>query len=184
MTSDVSSRTPSGSLLCVIPSTGTLEFVFTTTLPPPPPPCLRSHPCPRSYPYPHPRPPHPTTTTTTTTIKNDTVFIYLHLNVKIEEGTKNIPWRTSPCRVSFRLVSVYRDKIERPNPLPFRPYFQHLQQAIVARYRPPGGNAILPPQPTFSEFVDFLVESTENFKTVDDWMGNVSGLCFLVCLCF
>ncbi|XP_050736877.1 carbohydrate sulfotransferase 11-like [Eriocheir sinensis] len=73
-----------------------------------------------------------------------------------------------------RILSAYRDKIERPYPLPFRPYFQQLQKAILARYREPGDNSTdLPPHPTFSEFVDYLIESTKNLKTAKDWMENV-----------
>nr|XP_053643949.1 carbohydrate sulfotransferase 10-like isoform X1 [Cherax quadricarinatus] len=71
-----------------------------------------------------------------------------------------------------RILSVYRGKIERKEPRPFAPYFKHLQRAIIKRYRPPDTH-LTSPTPTFSEFVDYVIDSTKNFKTAADWEKNV-----------
>ncbi|XP_068203029.1 carbohydrate sulfotransferase 11-like [Palaemon carinicauda] len=71
-----------------------------------------------------------------------------------------------------RLLSAYRDKMERPKPRPFTPYFKDLQKAIIMKYRPEGSN-ITSPNPTFSEFVDYIIDSTEHLKTAKDWKENV-----------
>lgn len=71
-----------------------------------------------------------------------------------------------------RLLSAYRDKIERPKPKPFTPYFKDLQKAIILKYRPEGSNNTSP-TPTFSEFVDYIIDSTEHLKTAKDWEENV-----------
>ncbi|KAG7154285.1 carbohydrate sulfotransferase 13-like [Homarus americanus] len=71
-----------------------------------------------------------------------------------------------------RLLSAYRDKIERPEPLPFTPYFKHLQHYIIQKYRPPESN-LTNTTPTFSEFVDFIIDSTKDLKTALDWQRNV-----------
>lgn len=72
----------------------------------------------------------------------------------------------------LRLLSAYRDKIERPKPRPFAPYFKDLQRAIILKYRPVGSNANSP-TPTFSEFVDYVIDSTEHLKTAKEWEENV-----------
>ncbi|KAK7027368.1 hypothetical protein SK128_009133 [Halocaridina rubra] len=71
-----------------------------------------------------------------------------------------------------RLLSAYRDKVERPNPKPYSPYFKELQQAIIKKYRMKGSN-ITSPTPTFSEFVDYVIDSTANLKTAQEWEENV-----------
>ncbi|XP_071519939.1 carbohydrate sulfotransferase 10-like [Panulirus ornatus] len=75
-----------------------------------------------------------------------------------------------------RLLSAYRDKIERPDPRPFQPYFEHLQRAIVLRYRPADSH-VTRATPTFPEFVDFVIDSTKSLKTAQDWIENV--VCWL-----
>ncbi|KAK4298765.1 hypothetical protein Pmani_028919 [Petrolisthes manimaculis] len=80
-----------------------------------------------------------------------------------------------------RLLSAYRDKIARPNPKPFAPFFQDLQEAIVSKYRTPERemqeDSSNSSQPTFSEFVDFIIDSTKDLKTPKDWQVNV--MCWL-----
>lgn len=72
-----------------------------------------------------------------------------------------------------RLLSAYRDKIERPNPKPFAPYFEDLQRAIILKYRPPDSN-ITATTPTFPEFVDYIIDFTANLTTAQEWDENVS----------
>lgn len=71
-----------------------------------------------------------------------------------------------------RLLSAFRDKIEREEPRPFTPYFKDLQQAIISKYRPRDSNITLA-TPTFSEFVYYIIDTTKNFKTAKDWDTNV-----------
>lgn len=73
----------------------------------------------------------------------------------------------------FRLLSAYRDKINTLTPAPFRPYFLALQKAIVKKYRPLSSN-ITSPSPTFPEFVDYIIDSTENLTTAKDWTEKVT----------
>lgn len=71
-----------------------------------------------------------------------------------------------------RLLSAYRDKIERPNPKPFAPYFEDLQRAIILKYRPPDSN-ITATTPTFPEFVDYIIDFTANLTTAQEWDENI-----------
>ncbi|CAL4065148.1 unnamed protein product, partial [Meganyctiphanes norvegica] len=71
-----------------------------------------------------------------------------------------------------RLLSAYRDKIERPNPKPFTPYFQQLQKAIMIKYRPTNSN-LTNDTPTLSEFVDYVIDSTKDFTTAKQWSEHV-----------
>lgn len=75
--------------------------------------------------------------------------------------------------ILFRLLSAYRDKINTLTPKPFQPYFLALQQAIIKKYRPLN-STITSPCPTFSEFVDYVIDSTEHLKTAKDWTEKVS----------
>lgn len=75
--------------------------------------------------------------------------------------------------ITSRLLSSFRDKMERPKPRPFMTYFQDLQRAIVAKYRP-SNSTVTSATPTFSEFVDYVIESTANLTTARDWTLNVS----------
>ncbi|XP_063615862.1 carbohydrate sulfotransferase 11-like [Penaeus indicus] len=71
-----------------------------------------------------------------------------------------------------RLLSAYRDKIERPNPKPFAPYFKDLHRAIILKYRPAESN-ITSNTPTFPEFVDYIIDFTANLTTAQEWDENV-----------
>lgn len=71
-----------------------------------------------------------------------------------------------------RLLSAYRDKIETPKPKPFVPYFLDLQRAIILKYRLANSN-ITTSSPTFSEFVNYVIESTANLKTAKQWFEEV-----------
>ncbi|XP_050738986.1 carbohydrate sulfotransferase 11-like isoform X2 [Eriocheir sinensis] len=71
-----------------------------------------------------------------------------------------------------RLLSAYRDKINTLTPRPFQPYFLDLQQAIMKKYRARSSN-ITSPTPTFPEFVDYVIDSTEKLATAKDWIEKV-----------
>ncbi|XP_071530464.1 carbohydrate sulfotransferase 11-like [Panulirus ornatus] len=71
-----------------------------------------------------------------------------------------------------RLLSAYRDKIETLKPKPFVPYFLGLQQAIILKYRMANGN-VTSDTPTFSEFVDYVIDSTKNLTTAEQWHEEV-----------
>uniref|UniRef100_A0A0P4VTQ8 Carbohydrate sulfotransferase n=1 Tax=Scylla olivacea TaxID=85551 RepID=A0A0P4VTQ8_SCYOL len=71
-----------------------------------------------------------------------------------------------------RLLSAYRDKIENVSPRPFQPYFLDLQQAIIKNYRASQSNNTKP-TPTFPEFVQYVIDITENFTTEKDWVEHV-----------
>ncbi|XP_069180480.1 carbohydrate sulfotransferase 10 isoform X2 [Procambarus clarkii] len=71
-----------------------------------------------------------------------------------------------------RLLSAYRDKIENPKPKPFVPYFLDLQRAIMLKYRVANTN-VNSTSPTFSEFVNYVIDSTENLKTAKQWYEEV-----------
>jgi len=71
-----------------------------------------------------------------------------------------------------RLLSAYRDKVEIYNAQPFRPYFNALGQYIIYKYRPK--NAYIPQNtPTFSEFVDYVIDTTHAFTTKKEWDDKV-----------
>lgn len=70
------------------------------------------------------------------------------------------------------LLSAYRDKIEIYNAEPFRPYFQALGQYIIYKYRPKE-SYITQNTPTFSEFVDYVIDTTQNYTTKKEWDDNV-----------
>ncbi|CAL4059371.1 unnamed protein product [Meganyctiphanes norvegica] len=71
-----------------------------------------------------------------------------------------------------RFLSAYRDKIERHDSAPYRPYFNHLGQYIIHKYRPRDA-LITQTTPTFSEFVDYVIDFTKNLTTVEDWETEV-----------
>ncbi|XP_045130164.1 carbohydrate sulfotransferase 10-like [Portunus trituberculatus] len=71
-----------------------------------------------------------------------------------------------------RLLSAYRDKIDNVKPKPFQPYFLDLQRAIIQKYRAPHSNNT-EPTPTFPEFVQYVIDATENFTTAKDWAEHV-----------
>ncbi|XP_066977729.1 carbohydrate sulfotransferase 10-like [Macrobrachium rosenbergii] len=70
-----------------------------------------------------------------------------------------------------RLLSAYQDKMTTLNPLPIIYKFRQLQIDIIERYR---GNKTIPRNhdsnfPTFDEFVQYVIDSTANLKTLKDW---------------
>ncbi|XP_027233440.1 carbohydrate sulfotransferase 10 isoform X1 [Penaeus vannamei] len=71
-----------------------------------------------------------------------------------------------------RLLSAYRDKVQRSDPRPFMAYFKDLQRAIIAKYRPVNSTENSA-TPTFPEFIEYLIDSTANLTTAQDWTVNV-----------
>ncbi|XP_047501247.1 carbohydrate sulfotransferase 11-like [Penaeus chinensis] len=71
-----------------------------------------------------------------------------------------------------RLLSAYRDKIAKPNPRPKKFKFKELQAYIVSKYRK-GPSANASPSPTFPEFVQHVIDSTENLSSAAEWRENV-----------
>ncbi|XP_064112087.1 carbohydrate sulfotransferase 10-like [Macrobrachium nipponense] len=70
-----------------------------------------------------------------------------------------------------RLLSAYQDKMTTLNPLPIIYKFRQLQIDIIERYR---GNKTIPNNhdpnfPTFEEFVQYVIDSTADLKTLKDW---------------
>ncbi|XP_042873223.1 carbohydrate sulfotransferase 10-like [Penaeus japonicus] len=71
-----------------------------------------------------------------------------------------------------RILSAYRDKIQRSDPRPFMAYFKDLQRSIIAKYRPVNATEASA-TPTFPEFIEYLIDSTANLTTARDWTVNV-----------
>jgi len=71
-----------------------------------------------------------------------------------------------------RLLSAYRDKIEMYEAQPFRPYFQAIGQYIIYKYRPKNAY-ITQNTPTFSEFVDYVIDTTHSYTTRKEWDDEV-----------
>ncbi|XP_063597939.1 carbohydrate sulfotransferase 10-like [Penaeus indicus] len=73
-----------------------------------------------------------------------------------------------------RLLSAYRDKIIKANPRPKKFKFKELQAYIVAKYRKGhSASASAPPRPTFPEFVQHVIDSTQNLSSAAEWRENV-----------
>ncbi|XP_063597684.1 carbohydrate sulfotransferase 10-like [Penaeus indicus] len=71
-----------------------------------------------------------------------------------------------------RLLSAYRDKMIKKNPIPVRFKFRELQKYIIAKYR--GSNSTDNSSfPSFAEFVQHVIDSTEEYVTPKDWTDNV-----------
>ncbi|XP_066951992.1 carbohydrate sulfotransferase 11-like [Macrobrachium rosenbergii] len=71
-----------------------------------------------------------------------------------------------------RILSAYRDKMIKLEPRPTEFHFRDLQLQIIAKYRPvdsPESSQF----PTFSEFVQYILDSTKTFVTAQDWKKNV-----------
>ncbi|XP_071552578.1 carbohydrate sulfotransferase 10-like [Panulirus ornatus] len=71
-----------------------------------------------------------------------------------------------------RLISAYRDKMQKMEPRPPQHKFRELQLSIIAKYRKPD-SAETSPFPTFPEFIQHVIDSTKTLKTRKDWMTNV-----------
>ncbi|XP_045611981.2 carbohydrate sulfotransferase 10 [Procambarus clarkii] len=70
-----------------------------------------------------------------------------------------------------RLISAYRDKMLKLNPLPEEHHFRDLQLHIIARYRK--NKTEISPFPTFPEFVEYVIDSTRGLNTRDEWISKV-----------
>ncbi|ROT61718.1 putative carbohydrate sulfotransferase 11 [Penaeus vannamei] len=71
-----------------------------------------------------------------------------------------------------RLLSAYRDKMIKKNPIPVKFKFRELQKYIIAKYR--GSNSTDNSSfPSFAEFVQHVIDSTEDYVTPKDWTDNV-----------
>lgn len=75
----------------------------------------------------------------------------------------------------FRILSAYRDKMTKLKPLPLKYKFRDLQKAIIAKYRSPqfSDNSTFP---TFPEFVQYVIDSTEDLVTAKEWLKVVLDL--------
>ena len=60
----------------------------------------------------------------------------------------------------------------KDDPKPRRFHFDKLQKFIIKKYRPKNSN-ITSSHPTFPEFVDFIIESTDGLETHADWKNEV-----------
>ncbi|XP_042855848.1 carbohydrate sulfotransferase 11-like [Penaeus japonicus] len=67
-----------------------------------------------------------------------------------------------------RLLSAYLDKMRTLTPRPPMFNFRQLQLDIIQRYRPEG-SPDTSPFPSFGEFVDYVIDSTASFKTLQEW---------------
>ncbi|XP_068204129.1 carbohydrate sulfotransferase 11-like [Palaemon carinicauda] len=71
-----------------------------------------------------------------------------------------------------RILSAYRDKMLKVDPHPKEYHYRDLQLQIIAKYRPvdsPESSMF----PTFSEFVEYILDSTKTLVTAMDWRKNV-----------
>ncbi|KAK7086088.1 hypothetical protein SK128_002457 [Halocaridina rubra] len=71
-----------------------------------------------------------------------------------------------------RLLSAYRDKMTKMEPKPLEYRFRDLQLHIITKYRPVDSEETSP-FPTFPEFIQYILDSTKNFVTLEDWKQNV-----------
>ncbi|XP_071552697.1 carbohydrate sulfotransferase 11-like [Panulirus ornatus] len=85
-----------------------------------------------------------------------------------------------------RILSAYRDKMVKEHPMPPKFGFKKLQRKIIHRYRPHNSSESSP-FPTFSEFVQYVIDFTSNFTEAAQWKTNVRcwtpfwvqcGVCF------
>lgn len=61
----------------------------------------------------------------------------------------------------------------KKNPIPVKFKFRELQKYIIAKYR--GSNSTDNSSfPSFAEFVQHVIDSTEDYVTPKDWTDNVS----------
>ncbi|XP_076047507.1 carbohydrate sulfotransferase 11-like [Oratosquilla oratoria] len=67
-----------------------------------------------------------------------------------------------------RILSAYRDKIASDDPRPPMFNFKQLQKNIIKKYRKPKSKN-KSRFPTFSEFVQYVIDSTSKLKTVPEW---------------
>ncbi|KAK3878214.1 hypothetical protein Pcinc_017137 [Petrolisthes cinctipes] len=70
-----------------------------------------------------------------------------------------------------RLLSAYVDKMTVDTPKPVTFNFRQLQRDIISRYRREEDPDS--PYPTFSEFIQYVLESTENFTTIKHWKKSL-----------
>ncbi|XP_050715457.1 uncharacterized protein LOC126998105 [Eriocheir sinensis] len=71
-----------------------------------------------------------------------------------------------------RLIAVYKDKIQKKDPWPKEYKFLKLQRHIIANYRPKESEETSP-FPTFSEFIQYVIDTSKKLKTREDWLKNV-----------
>lgn len=71
-----------------------------------------------------------------------------------------------------RILSAYRDKMTKEHPLPPKFGFKKLQQDIMAKYRTHNSSESYP-FPTFAEFVQYIIDTTANFTSIQQWRKNV-----------
>ncbi|XP_042888256.1 carbohydrate sulfotransferase 11-like [Penaeus japonicus] len=71
-----------------------------------------------------------------------------------------------------RLLSAYRDKMIKKNPIPVRFKFKELQRYIVSKYRD-NNSSDTSSFPSFAEFVQYVIDSTKEYETPKEWTDNV-----------
>ncbi|XP_047501368.1 carbohydrate sulfotransferase 10-like [Penaeus chinensis] len=72
-----------------------------------------------------------------------------------------------------RILSVYRDKMTNRNPRPVRFNFKKLQVYIRKTYRS-RHSSNRSRFPSFPEFIQYVIDSTGNFTSYEDWKENVN----------
>ena len=72
----------------------------------------------------------------------------------------------------FRILSAFRDKMQKMRPLPLFHHFRELQLEIIKNYRPSDSEEDSP-YPTFPEFIQHVIDSTKDLKTAKEWNSNV-----------
>ena len=63
--------------------------------------------------------------------------------------------------------------MQKMQPLPRFHNFRELQKEIIAKYRPKDSEDDSP-YPSFPEFIQHVIDSTENLTTAKEWNENVS----------
>ncbi|XP_050686200.1 carbohydrate sulfotransferase 11-like [Eriocheir sinensis] len=71
-----------------------------------------------------------------------------------------------------RILSAYRDKMMKLLPKPPKFKFRELQKSIIKKYRP-ADSTDKSPFPSFSEFVQHVIDFTASFTRGLDWRMNV-----------
>ncbi|XP_063597671.1 carbohydrate sulfotransferase 10-like [Penaeus indicus] len=72
-----------------------------------------------------------------------------------------------------RILSVYRDKMATRNPRPLKFNFKELQAYIRKTYRS-RHTSNRSRFPSFPEFIQYVIDSTGNFTSYEDWKENVN----------
>lgn len=103
------------------------------------------------------------------------LYVYSHTHINTKPDTISNIW-VWPSYLDYflRILSAYRDKMTSRKPRPLKFKFKELQAQIRKTYRS-RHSANKSRFPTFPEFIQYVIDSTGNLTSYDDWKENVSG---------